>query len=71
MAARPAILDSRFLRVICPLKRRSRLLVTATSLGTGQRPWSHPPASVNIDDDQVAHLASKSMHPLALADLVK
>ena len=71
MASRPAILDSRILRVICPLQRRSRHLVNVADQSTVQRPWSHPPASVNIDNDQVARLASRPLHPLTLADLVR
>ena len=71
MASRPAILDSRILRVICPLQRRSRHLVNVADQSTIQRPWSHPPASVNIDNDQVARLASRPLHPLTLADLVR
>ena len=71
MASRPAILDSRILRAICPLQRRSRHLVSVTNQSTLERPWSHPPASVNIDNDQVARLASRPLHPLTLADLVR
>ncbi|KAE8441979.1 hypothetical protein EG329_004105 [Mollisiaceae sp. DMI_Dod_QoI] len=33
--------------------------------------WSHPPSSTTIADDEVAGLASKSLHTLSLADLVK
>jgi len=33
--------------------------------------WSHPPSSTVIADDDVASLASKSLHALSLADLVK
>ncbi|KAK4691150.1 hypothetical protein P7C71_g5790, partial [Lecanoromycetidae sp. Uapishka_2] len=70
MSARPLILDSRLIRVICPLKQRSRHLSSAFSQTSESQPWSYPPATVNIDNDQVARLASKPLHPLALADLV-
>ncbi|CZR69460.1 related to branched-chain alpha-ketoacid dehydrogenase kinase, mitochondrial precursor [Phialocephala subalpina] len=33
--------------------------------------WSHPPSSTTIADDEVAGLASKPLHALSLADLVK
>lgn len=33
--------------------------------------WSHPPSSITIADDEVASLASKPLHSLSLADLVK
>ncbi|KAM0798126.1 branched-chain alpha-ketoacid dehydrogenase kinase [Usnea florida] len=71
--ARPAILDSRFIRLICPLKQQSRCLATATHPFTLPRnqPWSHPPSSISIDNDQVARLASLPLHSLALADLVR
>ena len=59
------------LRIICPLRRRSRHLASITDQSTFQRPWSHPPASDNIDNDQVARLASRPLHPLTLADLVR
>ncbi|KAH6718275.1 mitochondrial pyruvate dehydrogenase kinase-like protein [Leptodontidium sp. MPI-SDFR-AT-0119] len=33
--------------------------------------WSHPPSSTTIADDEVASLASKQLHTLSLADLVR
>ncbi|PQE28718.1 mitochondrial pyruvate dehydrogenase kinase protein [Rutstroemia sp. NJR-2017a WRK4] len=33
--------------------------------------WSHPPSSTTIADDDLARLASKPLHKLSLADLVK
>merc|ERR1711977_466423 len=33
--------------------------------------WSHPPSSTTIADEEVASLASKPLHTLSLADLVK
>ena len=71
MPARPAILDSRLIRVICPLKQRSRCLATAAHQLPRNQPWSHSPASTSIDNDQVARLASRPLHPLTLADLVR
>ena len=70
-SARPAILDSNILRIICPLKRPSRPLTTATHQLPRNQPWSHPPASISIDNDQVARLASQPLHSLTLADLVR
>ena len=63
-SARPAILDSRILRIICPLKRLSRCLTTATHQLPKNQPWSHPPASISIDNDHVARLASQPLHSL-------
>lgn len=72
MPARPAILDPCLIRIVCPLKQRSRrLLATATHQLPRNQPWSHPPASTSIDNDQVARLASRPLHPLTLADLVQ
>ncbi|KAL9077187.1 MAG: hypothetical protein Q9161_000453 [Pseudevernia consocians] len=71
MPARPAILDSRLIRVICPLKQRSRCLAAAAHQLPRNQPWSHSPASTSIDNDQVARLASRPLHPLTLADLVR
>ena len=70
-SARPAILDSRIVRIICPLKPPSRRLTTATHRLPRNQPWSHPPASISIDNDQVARLASQPLHSLTLADLVR
>ncbi|TEY73285.1 hypothetical protein BOTCAL_0080g00130 [Botryotinia calthae] len=33
--------------------------------------WSHPPSSTTIADSEIANLASKPLHTLSLADLVK
>ncbi|KAI9051711.1 hypothetical protein LZ554_004751 [Drepanopeziza brunnea f. sp. 'monogermtubi'] len=33
--------------------------------------WSHPPSTTSIADDEVANLASKPLHSLSLADLVR
>lgn len=71
MPSRPAALNSHLIRVLCPIKQSARHLVTTAPQTPGQRPWSYPPASVNIDNDQVARLASKTLHPLSLADLVR
>ncbi|KAG9232878.1 mitochondrial pyruvate dehydrogenase kinase-like protein [Amylocarpus encephaloides] len=49
----------------------------STSPGLARHPspsahrWSHPPSSTIISDNDVASLASKSLHALSLADLVK
>lgn len=72
MLTKPVILDSRLIRVICPLKQQIRHLATTRSrVSEQQPPWSYPPASVSIDNDQVARLASKPLHSLTLADLVQ
>ena len=71
MPARPAILDSSLIRIICPRKQRSRCFTTTSYQLPKNQPWSHPPSSISIDNDQVARLASQSLHHLTLADLVR
>ena len=71
MHARPLTLGPRFVRAGRLFKLLSRGLTSATSPSSGHRPWSYPPASVSIDNDQVAKLASKPLHSLTLADLVQ
>ena len=71
MASRPAVLDSRLLRILCPLRLRSKQFATATCHSIGNQQWGHPPASSSIDNDQVARLAARPLHPLTLADLVR
>lgn len=72
MAQRPLILESRLLRALCPLKPRLNhsYSISKSRLPPSQ-PWPHYPASANVNDDQVARLAAKPLHPLTLADLVR
>ncbi|KAI9798492.1 MAG: hypothetical protein M1833_004759 [Piccolia ochrophora] len=55
-------------RVTWPVTQSRRHLTTAEP---SRPPWSHPPNSANIADDEVSRLASKPLHPLTLADLVR
>ncbi|KAF2456086.1 hypothetical protein BDY21DRAFT_55861 [Lineolata rhizophorae] len=64
---RPAIIQSQLIRSICPLKLRCR--------GWGPRSPVYSQTrglhKINVTDDDVIQLASKPLHPLTLADLVK
>ena len=71
MAVRHTILDSRLIRVLCPLKQPKRHLKTTTSPPPPNLQPSSSLGSASIDNDQVARLASKPLHPLSLADLVR
>ncbi len=71
MPTRLGIPDTRCVRRLSLLKQPARRLATAQIQADGHRPWSYPPASVSIDNDQVARLASKPLHHLTLADLVQ
>lgn len=70
-----------FLRTVRPLSRScycssiSRPLSQHSSFSRYPSPsahkWSHPPSSTAIADNEIADLASKPLHTLSLADLVK
>ncbi len=74
MAQMP-IIHSGLLRILCALKRPLRRYYVKASIETkSTRPWPHEPAksaNISISDDLVARLASKPLHSLSLADLVK
>ncbi|KAL9121063.1 MAG: hypothetical protein Q9187_002378 [Circinaria calcarea] len=70
MAHKPVALQSQYIRLLCPLKKRARFLATSAS-SPAPREWSHPPTSANIADDTVARLAARPLHPLTLSDLVR
>ncbi|MCJ1264254.1 hypothetical protein MMC22_004125 [Lobaria immixta] len=71
MAHRPAILQSRLLCALCPIKQSLRHYVVSPLDPKSNQPWPHQPAAINFSDDQVARLASKPLHSLSLADLVR
>ncbi|TVY71386.1 3-methyl-2-oxobutanoate dehydrogenase (lipoamide) kinase [Lachnellula suecica] len=52
-------------------RRFSQLLRLSRHASPSTQKWSHPPSSTVIADDDVASLASKPLHALSLADLVK
>lgn len=70
MFTRPATLRLRFLRSTWPLKAAPRAYATLTGEPSAQT-WPHQSQFGNIHDDQVARLAARPLHPLALADLVR
>ncbi|KAI9874375.1 MAG: hypothetical protein M1830_009811 [Pleopsidium flavum] len=53
---RPLVLQSNTLRILCPLKRYTRGYATSPVLWSSSvtQPWSHPPTSVNIAEDDIA-----------------
>jgi len=51
-----------------PFSRHSGL---ASHPSPSAHKWSHPPSSIPVADDEIANLASKPLHHLSLADLVK
>jgi len=55
----------------CPSRPFSRPASFARHPSPSAHKWSHPPSSTTIADDEVANLASQSLHALSLADLVK
>lgn len=65
------LFDPRMVRLISPLKRRARPFATATTSGPPGSQWTPSPVPATIDNDYVARLASKPLHPLILADLVR
>ncbi|KAL8694903.1 MAG: hypothetical protein Q9224_003488 [Gallowayella concinna] len=67
MFARPTTLKS---RVLCPPRVLPRGYASLTS-GSAAQSWPHQSQFGNIHDDQVARLAARPLHPLALADLVR
>ncbi|MCJ1249469.1 hypothetical protein MMC30_006693 [Trapelia coarctata] len=72
MAQRPIIIQSRFLRDLCPPQRRTRSFASFSPTATSTtRAWSLPPTAPDIADDQVARLAHKPLHNLTLSDLVR
>lgn len=52
-------------------RSRTRHFATSGHPSPSAQKWSHPPSSSPIADDEVAALASQSLHALSLADLVK
>jgi hypothetical protein len=75
MAQRPLILQSRYLRDLCPPRRSSKPIsystITPSSANHPSQSWSLPTISSTVADDQVARLASKPLHNLTLSDLVR
>lgn len=72
MAQRPALLQSRLLRTLCPVKTSSRhYVIFPEPEAKSNQPWPHQPTAINFSDDQVVRLASKPLHSLSLADLVR
>ncbi|KAK6600411.1 mitochondrial pyruvate dehydrogenase kinase [Botrytis cinerea] len=49
----------------------ARCASTARYPSPSAHKWSHPPSSTTIADSEIANLASKPLHALSLADLVK
>ncbi len=70
MLGRPPTIDSRLIRLLCPRSRTQSRCLTSTARRSANPPWSEPSSGANIND-QVARLASKPLHSLALADLVR
>ncbi|KAL8858784.1 MAG: hypothetical protein Q9178_004701 [Gyalolechia marmorata] len=70
MSVRPAITRSYHVRVLCRQKSIQRGNATLTGELTAQT-WPHQSQFGNIHDDQVARLAARPLHPLALADLAR
>lgn len=64
MAQRPSIIQSQFLRLLCPRTRCS-------SLGFARTRQHRHLHTKTVTDDDIARLASLPLHPLTLADLVK
>lgn len=48
-----------------------RSLATARARGSDDSSWAHPPASAEIDNDQLSRLTAKPLHTLTLADLIR
>ena len=71
MSVRPIICDSRLIRVLCPLKQSTRHFATAVNPPPPIFQASPSPGPSSIDNDQIARLASKPLHSLTLADLVR
>ncbi|KAL8988431.1 MAG: hypothetical protein Q9177_002495 [Variospora cf. flavescens] len=70
MFNRPVIRPLRCIDTVRPWRRFANSYATSTNDGTPQS-WPHQPQFGNIHDDQVARLAARPLHPLALADLVR
>ncbi|MCJ1426465.1 hypothetical protein MMC29_004368 [Sticta canariensis] len=71
MAQRPAVLQSRLLRARCSFKTFLRCYVISSTEIKPNQPRPHQPTAIDISDDRVARLASKPLHSLSLADLVR
>ena len=72
MALRSALLHSPCTRPIRAVKYRFQKSATyATTPSPSGRPWSHPPASATVSDEQIAYLAAQPIHQLTLLDLAK
>ena len=67
MAHRPLVLQSKFVRTLCPLKQKSKKYATQTSV----RQQRSQPSPFSVSDDQIAQLSSQPLHSLTLADLVR
>ncbi|KAL9126697.1 MAG: hypothetical protein Q9217_004294 [Psora testacea] len=65
------VLKSRRIRIICPQKCLRGYATASTRPQAGSNPRPHIPTTTDIDNDQVARLAAKPLHPLTLADLVR
>ncbi|MCJ1478087.1 hypothetical protein MMC13_006762 [Lambiella insularis] len=72
MAQRPLLIQSRYVRELCPLRRRARRFAISGSPSPSSPAWAVPStSSADIADDQVAALAAKPLHLLTLSDLVR
>ncbi|KAH8809175.1 mitochondrial pyruvate dehydrogenase kinase-like protein [Xylogone sp. PMI_703] len=63
--------NGRFIYNRVPNVPHARFLSFSRHASPSAHKWSHPPSSTIIADDEIASLASKPLHTLSLADLVK
>lgn len=75
MASMPPLRQRRFLHPpLTLLTSRTGVRCYATAqipVAPTSQSWPHQPQFGNINDDRVAQLAAKPLHPLSLADLVR